>query len=114
MSRYKPLKPATPGWIAFKVIYPILFIIIMIIIFVIFLIITAILSMIPYIGPIFGGSIDIIFFGMTIIILLYYTIMTLYRVHKRKLSLDLANTWFCYILYSFIPGGSLITAYELR
>jgi len=90
-----------------------MFIILSIIIFVILVI----LAFIPGIGPLIGGSGGIVDSVLTvgfIAMMFFCTILTLYRVYKRKLSLKSPYVWFCYILYSiFVPAGSFVTAYEL-
>jgi len=121
MSGYRPLKPAGIGWTIFKVLYPFSFPIIGIILTILLVTIFTILMLIPGAGTITGivGGITttgiIAITGVILGIMMFIcTILTLYRVYKRKLSLKSPYVWFCYILYSFIPGGSFVTAWELR
>jgi len=114
MSGYKLLKQPSTGWIVFKILWPILFVIISIIIFVIAVIVTiAVNDLLPGVGTAIVGLFDTGVVLGIIAAFLWLIILTLYRVYKRNLPLDSSYTWFCYILYSFLPGGSIITSYEL-
>jgi len=108
---YKPLKSRGVGWTLFKIIYPFVFLVTIIAIYAILFAI----SVFPPIGTIVGLTGFFITGPGAFLVAFIFTLLTLYRVYKRGLSLTSPYTWFCYILYSiFVPGGSLITAWELR